>query len=78
MPNAALHAAIIRHLRGAGEPVREAYLYERVAQTETTSPERFVDALVRLEVEGRVHVDPVHDEVTGPAPFQPRFWRIID
>jgi len=33
---------------------------------------------VRLEVDGRLHVDPVHDEVKDPAPFQPRYWRIID
>ena len=78
MPNAALHAAIIAHLRSAGEPVREAYLYERVGGASTATPELFLGALVRLEVEGHVHVDPVHDEVNDPAPFQPRFWRIID
>ena len=78
MPNAALHDAILTHLRTAAEPVREAVLYERVGGVGTTSPDHFLAALVRLEVEGRVHVDPVHDEVKDPAPFQPRFWRIID
>ena len=78
MPNATLHAAIISHLRSADEPVREAYLYERVGGDALASPDLFLDALVRLEVEGHVHVDPVHDVVKDPAPFQPRFWRIID
>ena len=78
MPDAALHAAIITHLRSANEPVREAYLYERVSDTGAVSPATFIDALVRLEVEGRLHVDPVRDDVNDPAPFQPRFWRVID
>ena len=78
MPNAQLHAAIIEHLRTAGEPVRESYLYERIGGEDAATAQIFLDALVRLEVEGRVHVDPVHDEVRDPAPFQPRFWRNID
>lgn len=78
MPNAQLHASILEHLRDSGEPVREAYLYERVCAGVAVEPGQFVDALVRLEVEGRVHVDPVHDEVRDQPPFQPRFWRITD
>jgi hypothetical protein len=78
MPNAQLHAAILDHLRSAGEPVREAFLFERIGGSDLATPDLYLAALVRLEVDGRVHVDPVHDEVKDPAPFQPRFWRIID
>ncbi len=71
-----LHAAILDHLRASGEPVREASLYARIAGSSAPTPDHFMAALVFLEVEGRVHVHPVHDEVQDPAPFQPRFWRI--
>ncbi|MBM3665674.1 MAG: hypothetical protein FJW92_07770 [Actinobacteria bacterium] len=74
-----VEAAIERRLRASGEPVREAFLYERVrADGVAVSPEDFVAVLVRLEVEGHVRIDPVHDEVRDPEPFAPRFWRIID
>ena len=74
-----VEAAIEQHLRASGEPVREAFLYERVrADGVDASPDDFVAVLVRLEVEGRVHMDPVHDEVRDPEPFAPRFWRIIE
>ena len=77
-PDQALHAVIIKHLRASGEPVREAYLYERVGPQSSGSPEHFVDALLRLEVEGHVHLDPARDDsVHDPAPFQPRYWRIV-
>jgi hypothetical protein len=78
MPNAQLHAVILDHLRSAGEPVRESFLYERIGGADLATPDMYLAALVRLEVDGRLHVDPVHDEVKDPAPFQPRFWRIID
>ena len=74
-----IEAAIERHLRASGEPVREAFLYERVsADGIAVAPDDFVAVLVRLEVEGHVHMDPVHDEVRDPEPFAPRFWRIIE
>ena len=73
-----LHALITDHLRASGEPVREAFLFERIGGAATCTPEHFQDALLRLEVEGHVHMDPVHDEHRDPAPFQPRFWRVID
>ncbi|MGA0068607.1 MAG: hypothetical protein ACO3PB_04020 [Miltoncostaeaceae bacterium] len=74
-----IEAAIERHLRASGEPVREAFLYERVsADGIDVAPDDFIAALVRLEVEGRLHVDPVHDEVRDSDPFAPRFWRIIE
>jgi hypothetical protein len=31
-----------------------------------------------METEGHVHMDPVHDELRDPEPFEPRFWRIVD
>lgn len=78
MADDALHAMILEHLRASGEPVREAFLYERVGGAATCAPQHFIDALVRLEVEGHVHVDPVHDAFKDPEPFQPRFWRNTD
>ncbi len=71
--------SIAGHLRAAGEPVREAFLYERVqADGLDVAGEDFIAVLLRLEVEGHVHLDPVRDErVPDPPPFEPRFWRII-
>lgn len=75
----AIAAAIEEHLRASGEPVREAYLYERVRGDDVdASPEEFLGALLRLETEGHVHMDPVHDEREDRPPFQPRFWRIVE
>lgn len=74
-----VEAAIERHLRASGEPVRESFLYERVrADDIDVTGDDFVTVLMRLEVEGHVHMDPVHDEMRDPAPFAPRFWRIIE
>lgn len=72
------HAALA-HLRAAGEPVREAFLYERVrADGVQVAGDDFIAVMMRLEVEGHVHVDPARDQVRDPAPFQPRFWRVIE
>jgi hypothetical protein len=74
-----VQAAIERHLRASGEPVREAFLYERVRSDGVDiGGDDFIALLLRLEVQGHVHMDPVHDEVRDPAPFEPRFWRIIE
>ena len=71
--------AVLRHLRAAGEPVREAFLFERVrADGVGVDGEGFIAVLMRMEVEGHVHVDPARDEVRDPTPFQPRFWRVIE
>lgn len=78
MADDALHATIIDHLRASGEPVREAFLYERVGGADVATPQHFIDALLRLEVEGHLHMDPVHDERRDPPPFQPRYWRAVD
>ncbi|MBL6634106.1 MAG: hypothetical protein ISP32_06940 [Thermoleophilia bacterium] len=70
--------AVLRHLRASGEPVREAFLFERVrADGVDVDGEAFIAVLMRMEVEGHVHVDPARDEVRDPQPFQPRFWRVI-
>ena len=69
---------MLRHLRASGEPVREAFLFERVrADGVDVDGEAFIAVLMRMEVEGHVHVDPARDEVRDPQPFQPRFWRVI-
>lgn len=74
-----IEAGIVAHLRAAGEPVREAFLYERVrADGVDVSGEEFITVLLRMETEGHLHMDPVHDERRDPAPFGPRFWRIVD
>ncbi|MFM8826392.1 MAG: hypothetical protein ACKORG_06785 [Actinomycetota bacterium] len=74
-----VQAAIERHLRASGEPVREAFLYERVRSDGVDiGGDDFIALLLRLEVQGHMHMDPVHDEVRDPAPFEPRFWRIIE
>lgn len=74
-----VEAGITTHLRASGEPVREVFLYERVrADGVDVSGEDFIAVLLRLETEGHVHMDPVHDERRDPPPFEPRFWRIVD
>jgi len=58
--------------------LRESFLYERVRSDGVDiSGDDFIAVLLRLQVEGHVRMDPVHDEVHDPAPFEPRFWRII-
>jgi hypothetical protein len=83
MSNERLHqveASIVDHLRASGEPVREAFLYERVRRDGVDiSGDEFIAVLLRLEVEGHLRVDPVHDDVrSDPEPFEPRYWRIME
>jgi hypothetical protein len=76
-----LSEAILTLLRRAGEPVREAILYERVAarMSPPPDPDRFVAAVSHLVAEGRVRIDIEHEiDVHDPAPFQPRFYRHVD
>jgi hypothetical protein len=75
-----VEAAILHHLRASGEPVREAFLYERVrGDGVDVSGNDFIEVLLRLEVERHVHVDPVRDDrQNDPAPFQPRYWRVTE
>ena len=66
-------------LRRAGEPVREAVLYERAhARLPDLTPSELLEVLEALAVRGNVNVTverdlPAHD----PEPFEPRFWRVI-
>lgn len=75
-----LHEAILGHLRTSGAPIRESFLFERVAPDAgpDLAPEHFLHALTWLETEGRVHLVPGGaDGLPDPPPFQPRFWRLI-
>jgi hypothetical protein len=74
----AVGRAVEEHLRRAGEPVREAVLYERV-RTEVPElvPEELIGVLEGLAARGRLHVTVEHDlPAHDPEPFEPRFWRV--
>jgi hypothetical protein len=73
-------AATLSHLRAAGEPVREAFLFERVhSDVPGLQGEQFISVLLRLEVEGHVRVDTVRDDaLPDPEPFAPRYWRVTE
>lgn len=59
--------------------MREAFLYERVRSDGIDIGGReFITVLMRLETQGDVHVDPVHDDRPDPEPFAPRFWRATE
>lgn len=79
-PDFPLETAITTALRRAGEPVREASLYERVlAGGLDVAPEAFLAAVARLETLGHVHMTVEHNRPAhDPAPFQPRYLRIIE
>jgi hypothetical protein len=72
-----LDELVLVALHRAGEPVREAVLYERVrsAAPMRLSPETFLASLDRLVTlrRAQVHIDhelPVRD----PEPFSPRYY----
>ena len=72
--------AIVAHLRSAGEPVREAVLFERVAAGLRPAPttDHFLAALTMLEAHGRVRMRVEHDlPAHDPAPFQPRYYFVV-
>jgi hypothetical protein len=77
-PDLTLETAIIDGLRRAGEPVREASLYERVlAAGADVTPDAFLAAVARLETLGRLQLSVEHDRPAhDPLPFQPRYLRI--
>lgn len=66
-------------LRAAGEPVREAVLYERVrARGADVAPEDFIATMERLATERHVRLSVEHDlPARDPAPFGPRFWSVV-
>ena len=76
-----LRDAIVAALRDAGEPVREAALFERVAQRLPSgpTPEHFVATLAHLAVEHHVAIATDHEppRVPDPAPFEGRYYRLL-
>jgi hypothetical protein len=78
-PDVPLETAILEALRRAGEPVREAVLYERVRSQELgASPEHFLAAVARLETLGHLHLTVDHDTPAhDPEPFEPRYLRVV-
>lgn len=75
----AVGAAVLEVLRGSGEPVREAALYERVvARGVAVEPTAFIAVLERLGAEGHVRVFVEHDSTArDPEPFEARFWSVV-
>ncbi len=76
-----LREAILDALRAAGEPIREASLFERAAAEAGSdpTPEHFLDTAAHLAAEGRLAVA-IEREETGrrdPAPFSARYYRLI-
>jgi hypothetical protein len=77
-PRADVEEAVMRALRAADEPVREAVLYERVrARVPGLDADLMLAVLERLATEDHVHLAVEHDlPAHDPPPFQPRFWRV--
>ena len=73
--------SIVAALRDAGEPVREAALFERVARRLPAgpTPEHFVATLAHLAVEHHVAIATDHEppRVPDPAPFEGRYYRLL-
>lgn len=69
---------VLRHLRSAREPVREAALFARVqGDAPGLAPDAFLALMEDLATGGHVHVAVEHDmRADDPAPFGPRFWRV--
>jgi len=78
-PDPDLENAILTALRRAGEPVREAVLYERVtAAGHPADPEAFLGEVSRLETLGHLHVAFDHESRSpDPEPFEARFLRVV-
>ena len=76
---ARLENAILEALRRAGEPVREAVLFERVRGGGIeVAPEPFLAEVARLETLGHVHLTVDHDTpARDPEPFEPRYLRVV-
>ena len=76
-----LETLALSHLRESHEPLREFALYDRVAADAAgnVTPYEFVDAMERLMNAGRVHVIADRDAFRpDPAPFQPRYYRLVE
>lgn len=71
---------VLELLRAAREPVRESVLYERVQDRgQDVTPEFFLAVLERLATLGHLHVAVDHElSVRDPAPFEARFWHVVE
>jgi hypothetical protein len=72
--------AIMAVLRESAEPVREAVLYERVSARLGRAPDpgRFLDALEGMVTVGHLQMAVDHERPPpDPAPFAPRYFRVI-
>ena len=71
---------VVELLRRAGEPVREAALYERArSRHDGLTAALFLAALERLATLGHLHVSVEHGfRANDPEPFEPRFWRVVE
>ena len=71
--------AILDALRRAGEPVREAVLFERIRGGGIdVAPEPFLAEVARLETLGHLHLTVDHDTPAhDPEPFEPRYLRVV-
>jgi adenylosuccinate lyase len=76
-----LRNAIVTALRAAGEPVREAVLYERVADRVPVrpTPQHFIATLKHLAVERHVAISPDHQPPRrpDPEPFEGLYYRLL-
>lgn len=70
---------VLDALRRAREPVREAFLYERLrASGIAIDAERFIAIAERLAVLGHLLMVPEHDLPSrDPPPFEPRYYHLI-
>jgi len=75
-----VEATVMAALRRAGEPVRESVLFERVRDGHgDLSADAFLAVLERLGTLGHLHVRVEHDlPARDPAPFQPRYWHVVE
>lgn len=77
---AELETLILTSLRAAGGPLREVVLYDRVSRGRADlTPGQFLNMLGRLATLGHLAMSVEHNRpVIDIAPFQPRFWRVLE
>ena len=76
----AVERRIVETLRAARGPLRESALHGRLNERAPLDPDLMIAALERLATTGHVRVGFRHDGPTlrDPAPFAPRYWRLIE
>lgn len=72
--------AVMGELRGAGEPVRESVLHERLrADGLDIAPDGLIAVLEHLAVQGHLRVSVEHELPTREnPPFEARWWRVVE